>query len=572
MALWIWNSPSWPTLAYDAAALAAPASAARLALERLVAKAEALAGGDALRAERDVWSGAATATAAIEGESLPLASVRSSVARRLGLPPDEGIAIPRSVEGLLDVLENATAAWHEPLTDARVRRWQASLFPAGGSALRTLAVGQYRSSPEPMQIVSGPVGRETVHYEALPSSAVSAEMAAFLEWFERTRDGALDGVLRAGLAHVWFESIHPFEDGNGRVGRAIVDLALAQALRNPTRLHGISTQIERERDAYYRALNEAQRGSGDVTQWLAWFAGALERACVRSLALVEESLARAKFWAEHSHVALNERQRKALNRMLEAGPGRFDGGLTARKYIGMTGASPATASRDLADLVEKRLLVPGRRRGRSAYYDLAMPGWEWQPERCDRYERGAGEHRGERDERGERRAPSTRADHPPPSDGPLRGRAHREARKAAEAGERGAGPRDDTESGPRQPLRRTAGMVRLRVSVGRRAGVRPGDLVGAIANESGVQVRSIGAIDLADHYSLVQVDESLAERVAAALSRTWLRGQKPEVTLFDPNAAVPMPAAAPPPRAPYRGGRRPEKGGRPAHRGKRPKR
>lgn len=375
MPRWIWNHPTWPTLTFDAASLARPAADARLAFERLLARAEALAPADVRRAERDVWSGDAVATAAIEGESLPLASVRSSVARRLGLTPDALASVPRSVEGLLDVLENATAAWDEPLTDGRLCRWQASLFPAGGTALRTVAVGQYRAHADPMQIVSGPVGRETVHYQAPPSSAVPEQMATFLAWFERTRDAELDGVLRAGMVHVWFESIHPFEDGNGRVGRAIMDLALAQAVRRATRLHGVSTELERERDAYYAALNEAQRGSGDVTPWLAWFVGAVERACARSLAVVDESLARARFWSEHSHLALNERQRKALHRMLEAGPGRFEGGLTTRKYVGMTGASPATASRDLADLVEKRLLVPGTGRGRSTYYDLAIPGW-----------------------------------------------------------------------------------------------------------------------------------------------------------------------------------------------------
>ena len=380
MARWIWNRPTWPALTFDATALAAPVTRARLAFERVLARADALAPTDVARTQRDLWTGDAVATAAIEGETLPLVSVRSSVARRLGLDPDTLAGTPRAVDGLLDVMENATAAWNEPLTDARLWRWEAALFPAGGTPLRTLEVGRYRTHLDPMQIVSGPLGRETVHYQAPPSSAVPAEMATFLAWFEATRDGALDGVLRAGLAHLRFESIHPFEDGNGRVGRAIADLALAQTAQRPTRLHGLSTELERQREAYYTALNDAQRGSGDVTGWLAWFVDTFEHACGRSLALVDESLTRARFWSEHRDVALNERQRKALNLMLDAGPGRFDGGLTVRKYVGMTDASPATASRDLADLVAKGLLVPGAAGGRSTYYDLAIPGWAWRPE------------------------------------------------------------------------------------------------------------------------------------------------------------------------------------------------
>jgi Fic family protein len=228
-----------------------------------------------------------------------------------------------------------------------------------------------------MQVVSGPVGRETVHYEAPPSAAVRAEMRSFLDWFNRTRKEPLDGILRAGLAHVWFESIHPYEDGNGRIGRAIVDRALAQDARAPTRLHGLSAELRRRQEAYYEALNRAQRGNGEVTEWLAWFTQAFTASCRASAQIVDESLVRARFWAEHRDVPLNERQRKVLNRMLEAGPGRFEGGLSQRKYVGLTGASTATAARDIKELVQAGLLVPGEGRGRAAHYNLAIPGWEW---------------------------------------------------------------------------------------------------------------------------------------------------------------------------------------------------
>ena len=184
--------------------------------------------------------------------------MRSSVARRLGLA-HQGPAAPRNVEGLLDVMENAADAWQSPLTHERLCAWHAALFP-GGSLIRRLTVGEYRNeAADPMQIVSGPVGRETVHYLAVPGAAVKAEMHAFLEWFDATREGRMDDLLRAGVAHVWFESIHPFEDGNGRIGRAIIDLALAQDARRATRLHGVAAAMQRQHDGYYDALNEAQR-------------------------------------------------------------------------------------------------------------------------------------------------------------------------------------------------------------------------------------------------------------------------------------------------------------------------
>ena len=374
---WIWQSPNWPNLSYDAERLAAPLAGARAEWGRLLGKAEAIGPGDLASVQRDVWSGEAVATAAIEGENLDLAAVRSSVARRLSVPDAAVVGTPRNVEGLLDVMESATADWGSDLTDDRLCRWQSALFPAGGSALRAVEAGRYRTSDAPMQIVSGPVGRETVHYEAPPAAAVRAEMRGFLDWFNRTRGGPLDGILRAGLAHVWFESIHPFEDGNGRVGRAIVDLALAQDAGAATRLHGVSAEMRRRQDDYYAALNVAQRSDGDVTGWLSWFVQVVGDACRANSKVIDEALVRARFWSDHRNVALNERQRKVLNRMLEAGPGGFEGGLTPRKYVGMTRAASATATRDIADLVRKGLLEAGPASGRSAYYNLAIPGWGW---------------------------------------------------------------------------------------------------------------------------------------------------------------------------------------------------
>ena len=376
---WIWTTPAWPQLSYDLDHLAAPLAAARQEWGRLLGKAEAVGAGALVQVQREVWSGEALATAAIEGESLDLAAVRSSVARRLGLAADL-VPASRDVEGLLDVMQDAAAHWDSELSEERLCRWQAALFPAGGTALRTLQVGAYRSHDDPMQVASGPVGHETVHYQAPPSAAVRAEMRNFLDWFNRTRGHLLDGLLRAGLAHVWFESIHPFEDGNGRIGRAIVDMALAQDARMPTRLHGVSAGMRRHQADYYEALNRAQRGSGDVTEWLSWFTGLVADSCRASSRLIDESIARARFWSDHRNVPLNERQRKVLNRMLEAGPGRFEGGLTTRKYVAMTGASRPTATRDIQELVARGLLLAAAAGGRSARYDIAIPGWAWDPQ------------------------------------------------------------------------------------------------------------------------------------------------------------------------------------------------
>jgi Fic family protein len=365
-------------LTYDGAAVASDLALARLAQGKLLGKSAALGQFDLLPAEQVVWTEEAMATAAIEGEVLDADAVRSSIARRLGLNAATA-PVARNVEGLLDVMDDAARRWEGPLECERLCRWQAALFPAGQSGLRVIGVGRYRDSPEPMQIVSGPTGRETVHFEAVPSADVAAEMRVFLEWFNRTRNPpSHDGLVRAALAHLWFETIHPFEDGNGRVGRALIDLALAQDVRMAWRLHGMSRQLQREQGAYYDALNQAQRGAVDVTSWVLWFLQAFARACAHSLSLVDEAIERGRFWSEHRDVVLSEHQRKALNKMLEVGPRRFVGGMTARKLVGLTGVSGATATRELADLVAKGMLVQ-LGGGRSTRYELPMPGWQWKP-------------------------------------------------------------------------------------------------------------------------------------------------------------------------------------------------
>lgn len=379
---WVWQAKAWPDFQLDPQAFAGPLARARLAQGKLLGKAEAVGAQGFAGTRQEVWTGEAMATAEIEGEKLNVDAVRSSVARRLGIASSFVAAVPRHVEGLLDVMEEAAAKWNEPLSEERLCRWQAALFPTGYSGLHRVEVGSFRTHAEPMQILSGPMGRETVHYEAPPSAAVRAEMRSFLDWFNRTSDvtvgGPLDGLLRAGIAHLWFESIHPFEDGNGRVGRAVLDRALAQDARLGYRLHGLSQEFRDRQSQYYDELNRAQRGSGAANPWVLWFLEAFEASCVRTAALIDESAARARFWGDHKDVALTERQRKALNRMLEAGPGRFEGGMTPRKYAALTKTSSASATRELADLARKRVLVP-KGEGRARRYELTIPGWEWVP-------------------------------------------------------------------------------------------------------------------------------------------------------------------------------------------------
>jgi Fic family protein len=366
---YVWQRPLWPHLRWDTARLTEALGRARLAQGRLLGKVAAL-GFELHLAERArVLTDEVVRTASIEGELLDPGAVRSSVARRLGLPVTAGPAAPRHAEGLLDVLLDATTRFDEPLTATRLCAWQAALFPTGRSGLAEIATGRFRPVDKPMRIVSGPIGREHVHFEAPPGERVGAEVEAFLAWFVSSR-GHIDGLLRAGIAHFWLVTIHPFEDGNGRVARAVGELALAQDDGRAERYYSLSAQIRADRDAYYRALEQASQGDGDLTDWLAWFLATLEAAVRASEQQIDLALAQARFWQRHANAALNERQRKTLRRVLEGAPGEFEGGLTTRKVAHLTRSSPATAQRDLADLVDLGILARNEAGGRSTSYRL----------------------------------------------------------------------------------------------------------------------------------------------------------------------------------------------------------
>ena len=394
---YIWQHAAWPKLTFDALALAPARDQARLEPGRLLGFLDAIGLDQAQEVQRELWVQEALATAAIEGEQLNLESVRSSVAHRLGLADAPGH--DRPVEGLVQVMQDVLANHHAALTLDRLCCWQSALFPGVTSGIARIAVGRLRDHADAMQIVSGAPGRERVHYEAPPSRQVATEMAQFLAWFEATRPAAhapaLHGIARAALVHVWFESIYPFEDGNSRLGRALVDMALAQdmqALDRATdvalvRVFGMARQMLQTRTAYYDGLNQAQRLHGvrpndaaiDVTAWVQWFVQAFTQGCMACQAVVRQATEKAVFRMKAGQCGLNGRQHKVLDRLLDAGHVAlgcgFLGGMTNEKYARITGMSKATATRDLTDLLVKGLLrVEGV--GKATRYAVNEPGWQ----------------------------------------------------------------------------------------------------------------------------------------------------------------------------------------------------
>ena len=370
--MFIHELPGWPGLTWDAGVLANSLGRVRHRQGRLLGRMEAL--GFDLRDEANVLvlTRDVVESSAIEGEHLDATDVRSSIARRLGLPLAGLASTPsQRVEGIVEVLLDATQGAREGLTQERLWGWHAALFPTGFSGMRRIAVGEWRP-PEagPMQVVSGPVGRERLHFEAPAAERLTTEMGAFLEWFESSARAAdeLDPVLIAAVAHLWFITIHPFEDGNGRIGRAIADMALARADGIAQRFYSLSSQLMTERKDYYRELEAAQRGGLDITNWLAWFLGCLDRAIDRSDELVAGVLRRARVWRRaEEQPGVNARQRSVLGRLL----GDFKGHLTSSKYAIFAKCSSDTALRDIESLVARGLLVRNPSGGRSTSYRLA---------------------------------------------------------------------------------------------------------------------------------------------------------------------------------------------------------
>ncbi|MBF0169614.1 MAG: Fic family protein [Nitrospinae bacterium] len=365
---YVWEEPQWPRFRWRAVELLPLLGRCRKRQGELLGKLSSIGADLVDEARAAILTAEAMQTSQIEGESLDIAAVRSSVAKRLGFPHGvTGKSADRYTDGLVEILLDGTLRFKEPMSDEKLHRWQAALFPTGQSGLRRIETGKYRSGL--MQVVSGAIGKEKIHYSVPPPERIKDEMRQFFNWWEESRE-SLDGLLRAGIAHFYFVTLHPYDDGNGRLARALTDVALAQDERRSERFYSMSTQIAVERNAYYDALEQAQKSSVDVTDWLAWFLGCLERAMDRSEGIIGNVFYKARFWSRHASMQFTERQRKVVAKMLEAGPDGFEGGMTTRKYVSMTKTSRATAFREISDLVEKGVLVRRQGGGRSVSYRL----------------------------------------------------------------------------------------------------------------------------------------------------------------------------------------------------------
>ncbi len=366
---YIWQASDWPHWRYDLAALA-PALAEVSRAQGMLAGRLADLG---LRLREEASLSALTEdvikTSEIEGELLDAQSVRSSVARRLGVDIGALAPVDRHVEGVVEMVLDATAHCRAPLSAERLFGWHAALFPTGYSSLARIQVGAWRSDANgPMQVVSGPIGRQRVHFQAPPAAQLEVETQRFLAWANSSSDEP--PLIKAGLAHLWFVTLHPFDDGNGRIARAVGDLFLARADASPQRFYSLSAQIQRERKAYYSVLERSQKQSMDATGWLAWFLGTLHQAVAQAQHTLGTVLGKARFWQRWAQAPFNERQIKLINRLLDG----FEGKLTTSKWAAIAKCSPDTALRDITDLLARGVLRKLEAGGRSTGYVLSDAG------------------------------------------------------------------------------------------------------------------------------------------------------------------------------------------------------
>jgi len=365
---YIYDYKNWPNFVWQEEVLAATLAEVRHRQGRLIGRMESL--GFALQNEAalSTLTEEVVKSSEIEGEQLDQNQVRSSIARRLGLDVAGLVRAERDVEGVVDMMLDATQNYAQPLTKNRLLAWHAALFPTGRSGLSLILVGKWRNDASgPMQVVSGPFGRERVHYQAPAAYRLPGEMRAFLSWLKSEK--SIDPVLIAGIAHLWFVTLHPFEDGNGRIARAITDLALARSENCALRFYSMSSQICAERNRYYEILERTQKGTLDITEWLHWFLDCLNRAFDRAEQTTNKVLAKARLWEAIKDQPLNVRQQLILNRLLD----HFEGKLTSSKWAKLAKCSQDTAARDIDDLIGKGILVRGSSGGRSTSYELAPP-------------------------------------------------------------------------------------------------------------------------------------------------------------------------------------------------------
>lgn len=365
---YIWQQTDWPTWSYDATTLSILLANAHQAQGRLLGKMQSLGFGVQQQTSLQVLTDDVLKTSEIEGEFLRPELVRSSVAKRLGIDIGGLSDSDRTVDGIVDIVMDATSNHAHDLSLDRLLSWHAALFPLGYSGIHKISAGQLRDDRlGPMQVISGAIGREKVHFEAPPASCLRSEITQFLNWFNASQ--SLDPYLKAGIAHLWFVTIHPFDDGNGRIGRAIADMALSRADQSRDRFYSLSSQIMKERQGYYLHLERSQKGSLDATEWLAWFLQCLINAIDSANSNLYSTLAKTQFWQHWQGVPFNERQIKLLNRLLDG----FEGNLTNKKWSLIAKCSADTALRDITDLLDRGVLSRGSSGGRSTHYLIKQP-------------------------------------------------------------------------------------------------------------------------------------------------------------------------------------------------------
>ena len=365
--MYIWEQQGWPNLSWDDQHLAPLLTKAHREQGRLLGKMEALGFELQGRAYLETLTLDVVKSSEIEGEQLDSDQVRSSIARRLGMDIAGLVPADRNVEGVVEMMLDATQAYDSPLTSERLFNWHAALFPTGRSGIRQIRVADWRDDNDgPMQVVSGPIGREKVHFEAPPANRVPGEMAQFLNWLNSPHDH--DPLLVAGHTHLWSITIHPFEDGNGRIARAITDMALARGEDSAQRSYSMSAQIRQERNDYYRILEQSQKASLDITEWQEWFLGCLTRAVDEAQVLLNDAIHKARFWDRCNQEPLNDRQIKVLRRIMD----NFEGKLTSSKWAKIAKCSQDTAGRDIADLVKRGALKKDPGGGRSTSYSIIL--------------------------------------------------------------------------------------------------------------------------------------------------------------------------------------------------------
>lgn len=364
--MWIYKHKDWPDFIWDSDTIAPRLAEISYSQGKLLGKMESLGFDLQQEAGLNTLAKDIVKSSSIEGESLNQEEVRSSIARRLGIEIAGLVPASRDVEGVVEMMLDATRSFSKKLTRDRLFAWHASLFPAGRSGMHRITVGDWRKEDSgPMQVVSGPIGREKVHFEAPHANKVAAEMGVFLNWFESDENSG--SALKSAIAHLWFVTIHPFEDGNGRIARAIADMALARVDATPNRYYSLSSQIETERKEYYLQLEKQQRGTPDITEWLQWFLGCLGRAIENSDQTLARTIFKAQLWKKINQNKVNERQRKIINRMLEE---NFKGHMNTSKYAKMAKCSNDTALRDMQNLKASGILIQNSGGGRSTSYRL----------------------------------------------------------------------------------------------------------------------------------------------------------------------------------------------------------